>query len=479
MIAQVLNKTFVLEQLKAVRSELEQGPPDDRRGDNDLPFDHSPEDYQAAADALRQAAALAAVTDPSPVDSVERRGMGVPGSAPLEDFAFIVEDPAISLLQSALEEYFFTQRPDLLDQQPPQDDDRRGGGQAGGDDVLVTDVSLADLPPRRDPETNRRLFGQFSETDPRWIASVLAEGIRKFRGKHAFNRSPASPVRIGNNARLIVVGDWGSGLPRARRIAGEIRKTIDHGKETRIEQHVIHLGDVYYSGWKREYDERFLRDWPVRPEEANDITSWSLNANHDMYSGGHDYFDYLLADPRFTRHEHSSVFSLTNDHWQILGLDTGYEEGALCDPQPNWVREVLGAAPGKKSMVFSHHQLFSGYEKGSPAIARALEPVLGAERPIDAWFWGHEHRCVFYGPHQNVRHARLIGHGGVPVYMLHRQDAPYPDPVTYEYRDYLVKSLGLEHFALFGFAVLDFAGSKIMARYIDEKGREHKREQIA
>ena len=31
------------------------------------------------------------------------------------------------------------------------------------------------------------------------------------------------------------------------------------------------------------------------------MTSWALNGNHDMYSGGWGYFDHLLADERFSR----------------------------------------------------------------------------------------------------------------------------------------------------------------------------------
>ena len=486
MIAQLLNKTFVLEQLEMVRAELERGRPDDRRRSDDLPFDHSREDYQIAADALREAATRAepATEPPAPTsDGTGRRGGAELQPARLEDFAFIPDDPIISLLQSALEQYFETQRPDLLAGEPPRDDDRRGGAGGRGDevdgDVLITDVSLANMPARRDPDTNRRLFGQFSETDPAWVASLVAEGIRQFRGQHPFTDRPATPVPIANNARLILVGDWGSGLPRARKVAQEMRKVLDQGKQAGLQQHVIHLGDVYYSGWKREYDKRFLRYWPVGFEEAGEITSWSCNANHDMYSGGHDYFDHLLADPRFARQERSSFWSLVNDHWQILGLDTGYEEGALCAPQPTWVRDTLGAASAKKSMLLSHHQLFSAWDHDSPALAGALREVLQGPRPIDVWFWGHEHRCVFYGQHQNVRHARLIGHGGVPVYMLHDVNDRYPSPVTYEYRDYLSKLLGLEHFALFGFAVVDLSGPRLTARYIDENGQEHQREEIA
>jgi len=131
-----------------------------------------------------------------------------------------------------------------------------------------------------------------------------------------------APLRIGDRARLVVVGDWGSGIPRARKVADQMRRVIDQGIETGREQHVVHLGDVYYSGWEYEYRDRFLKYWPVRNGEEDRILSWNLNGNHDMYAGGHAFFGHALADPRFKRQEKSSWFSLRNDHCTILGLDT-------------------------------------------------------------------------------------------------------------------------------------------------------------
>ena len=51
----------------------------------------------------------------------------------------------------------------------------------------------------------------------------------------------------------------------------------------------IHLGDVYYTGEKEEYTDYFFPDWPLdnHPEHG----TFLLNANHEMYSGGYDYFD--------------------------------------------------------------------------------------------------------------------------------------------------------------------------------------------
>ncbi len=96
-----------------------------------------------------------------------------------------------------------------------------------------------------------------------------------------------------------MVGDWGSGLPHARKVSDQMRSYTLQGLADGRDTNVVHLGDVYYAGFPSEYVDRFLQWWPVRPAEAGDIRSWSMNGNHDMYSGGDGYFDTLLADPRF------------------------------------------------------------------------------------------------------------------------------------------------------------------------------------
>src|SRR2546425_213244 len=77
--------------------------------------------------------------------------------------------------------------------------------------------------------------------------------------------------------------------------------------------------------------------------------SWCINGNHDMYSGGQAYYDFLLADPRFARQGRSSHFRLYNDNWQILALDTAWDEGDLTGDQAKWVSDSLRAAPQRKS----------------------------------------------------------------------------------------------------------------------------------
>jgi hypothetical protein len=489
MIAQVLNRDFVLDQLRAVKADLEaaqregEAPPpsagrrseEGRRGETggpplELPDHPEPDDLTRALEEVAAAEAREEESssgqegyDPPPSD----RRSEVP--VPLDDVSFFSRDPIVSLLQSALDEYLELSYGDELESETAVDD-RRGGGV---EDVAVTSRSLPGWHPA--PEfDDRRLFGRFQPADIRWVSSAVSMGIRKFRGRYPFRTTPAEPVSVGPRSRLVLVGDWGSGLPRARKVGGQIRQVLDEGLQAGREQHVVHLGDVYYSGWKREYEKRFLEPWPVLPSEAEAIGSWSLNANHDMYSGGHDYYGHLLADPRFVRQSRSSFFSLVTPDWQIMGLDTGWREGDLEDPQATWVNDAARDS-NRKLLLLSHHQLFSVYEHKERELDEKLRPALDSGR-VRGWFWGHEHRCMTFVPHAGVAYGRCLGHGGVPVYQCHGPHDPYPAPGNYEYREYLQE--GLERWALFGFAVVDFDGPTAHVRYIDENGFEHLREDI-
>jgi hypothetical protein len=478
MIDQVLNRRFVLEQVEDVRAHFEQVAKGDvRRSGGRAPEgaeELAPEDYNAALLELRAAAEReesASSGQPGfEIPPAERRGGET--AADIDDTSFFSRDPVISNLQSALEEYFETQESDKIEDAAP------ATGRRGDTAELppAADLRLSGYQERRSPE-GRRLFERFSVTDVGWVSALVAMGIRRFRNRHPFNPAPATRFPVEERMRILMVGDWGTGITRAQRVAAEMRKVIEDGKAEGIQQHVIHLGDVYYSGWKREYEGRFLRHWPVKPEEAESISSWSVNANHDMYSGGHDYFRTLLGDPRFARHERSSMFHLENPHWRILGIDTAWEDHDLKAPQPEWIREQAkqAEAAGQKLILLSHHQPFSAFESGGEKLVRALEGVMDAGR-IHAWFWGHEHRCAHYRTHLGLPFGRCIGHGGVPVYQFRTESDPVPEPAIYEFRGRF-KNL-LEPWAWFGFAVLDFFGPHIEIRYIDENGELHHREVI-
>lgn len=457
MLAEVLKREHVLEAATQIKAYLEgaiNGDGNRRRHDAEPGAgDLQVEDLRVTASLIGAALGQHAIPG-------RRRG-GAPsiqedGHPPS---AFLSRDPVLSNIQSALEAYFEDSRSgdEILTESP------RSGRRGSPTTPVVAERRL------------RRVFNKFSVTDIGWVSSLVAMGIRRFRTPHDFNPVPAASVTLPAKSRLIMVGDWGSGLPRAQNVARQMRAYVEEAKANRLDCHVIHLGDVYYSGWEYEYRKRFLPYWPVETAESGAIGSWCLNGNHDMYSGGYGYYDHLLADPRFARQGGASFFRLATPEWQILGLDTAWDDGGLKDPQAKWVRDMVSDNP-HRTMILSHHQLFSAREPSSDVgrvIKEKLSDVLHKGR-INAAVWGHEHRCMIFGVHDNVQYARLVGHGGVPVYA---DSGDPPAPATFQTSGF-IESNPFERWAYMGFAVFDFDGPAIDIRYINENGQIDKRERL-
>ncbi|MEO7653635.1 MAG: metallophosphoesterase, partial [Bryobacteraceae bacterium] len=248
---------------------------------------------------------------------------------------------------------------------------------------------------------------RFSEQD--WLG--WAASIFTWWGKivpHSFVEPPPGVEAIPNSFRISMLGDWGTGLYGAPFCARSI--------EADPPDLVLHLGDVYYSGTRAEVQERFLALWPNVPGAMHR----ALNGNHEMYTGGHSYFDDIL--PRFG--QAASCFALQNDFWTLIGLDSAYEDHSLHESQIPWLTSVLAGAGDRKIVLFSHHQPFSLLEDQGPALAGRLREVLESRR-IYAWYWGHEHRCVLYDPHPRWGlRGRCAGHSGFPYFRDDLRNAP-------------------------------------------------------
>jgi hypothetical protein len=112
--------------------------------------------------------------------------------------------------------------------------------------------------------------GSFTPGDPDWYV-FIAQGVleRLAQGNAPFNASAAEYDDVAKDARLVVVGDWGTGLPRARDVAALMQERIADVVTGGRQVHVLHLGDVYYSGLETEDRRRFLELWPVTQEQAD------------------------------------------------------------------------------------------------------------------------------------------------------------------------------------------------------------------
>jgi predicted phosphodiesterase len=242
---------------------------------------------------------------------------------------------------------------------------------------------------------------QFDNLDPRWILS-LRDWIKGLR-KHDFVVADDTAVPVGNDVRIAIVGDWGTGLYGAPVCA----ESIDKLDKVDL---ILHLGDVYYAGDVDEVNDRFLKFWPKR----TDAVHRALNGNHEMYTGGKGYFDHILTDARFE--QPASYFAFVNDHWLFAGLDTAYAEHELHGDQAPWLNRLMDKYPDRRVMLFSHHQPFSAFEGQGVKLVHKLANVLQSKR-VAAWYWGHEHACVRYDIHNPWQmRGRCIGHGGFPYF---------------------------------------------------------------
>ena len=209
--------------------------------------------------------------------------------------------------------------------------------------------------------------------------------------------------------------------------------------------------------------------------------SWSLNGNHDMYSGGWAYFDHLLAEPRFSTQRSPdgkgdellpAVDTVVGDRRPRHGVGSGPAghgpPGRARGPAgATYVTQVAAGLGAKKLLLLSHHQLVSVYSPGDlgKVLPRKLATVL-ADEQVTAWYWGHEHRCMAFEAAGGVRYPRCLGHGGVPV-LAHRRTRRSRRPACGRS---VPTSPGAKHWARFGFAVLDFDGPQISVRYRNELG---------
>lgn len=347
----------------------------------------------------------------------------------------------------------------------------------------------------------------YGDANPIWVTTLIEEGLYKignfFRGTfqdvHGGKQSLLSsivmewkklptgrapyPVGTPKTAEIpdvtivALLADWGGDNEAARNISNVVRKH-------RVQQ-AVHLGDIYYGGTKSEC-ETFLKLWPfqqnIRHPEigVRPGTSFALNGNHEMYTGGKAYFDVVL--PAFNQPQ--PFFCLENSHWRLIGLDTAYKGGRLKpsssdDPlsvQWSWLIDLLKNQPKKANILLTHHQPVSAHAQefqDSRALYEDVSELLSMKGigpdAIFGWFFGHEHRCALYRDTETPYNARLIGNGCIPHEVQQEKESDSGcTPVDYFNKG--ETSLG-SNTAVSMFAELQFEGPQVVVQYTDEDNR--------
>jgi Calcineurin-like phosphoesterase len=290
----------------------------------------------------------------------------------------------------------------------------------------------------------------------------------------------AEPENV-SDIRISLAGDWGTGTEEAELVAKNILESHPH--------YTIHLGDVYYVGGWREINEHCLNtavpgngftpvEWP-----HGTAGSFALVGNHEMYANGTGYFKLFLPTLGIgqpggpvLKHQRASFFCLKNEHWMILGIDTGYNSAgwaslfSLCkleDKLMTWIEERVRLQDFRGAIVLlGHHQYFSRFEGEYPRPAQQLSKILNDRAVL--WFWGHEHRLAIYGRYKTKggisAFGRCVGHGGMPV-SLGTPSKNGPEPlVLYDNRVYA--NLAGTNVGFNGWANLTFSGPKLCVNYL-------------
>jgi predicted phosphodiesterase len=265
--------------------------------------------------------------------------------------------------------------------------------------------------------------------------------------------------KLPANARVAIVGDWGTGQATAKTVLAQIaRKNPDV---------VIHMGDVYYSGTDFEMQNYFYNIW----KESLDLTktvTFTLSGNHDMFCGGAPYYKLIdqLGQP-------ASYFCLRNDDWQFVAMDTGLHDNVpdgsvptyLEDTEVAWVADKIQNRGTRRTVLLSHHQLFAANEDicGQSVNPRLNDQVSSLLPNVDLWLWGHEHNLVIYQKYLGVL-ARCIGHGAFPVGVTEI-------PATPKFPDVPLAPLRLGDDGCFfnhGYAIMDLAGNTATISYYQD-----------
>ncbi|MEP6922348.1 MAG: metallophosphoesterase [bacterium] len=261
------------------------------------------------------------------------------------------------------------------------------------------------------------LTAKFGDCDPnfkdalvQYARLVLKSGKVPYRQYKSISDSVYDD-KLPAKATVGIVADWGTGQPEALEVLRQVKR--------RNPEVVIHLGDIYYAGTAHEVENYFYQPWKtILQADGASVASFILPGNHDLYSGGQPFYDLLDRIG-----QQASYFCVRNEHWQLIGLDTALNDRlggppTTLDPtELTWLKEKLDNAGQRRTILLSHHQLFSSNERfkdksWNESLYQQLQELLPK---VDAWLWGHEHDLVVFGEFQKLQRGRCIGGSAFPV----------------------------------------------------------------
>jgi hypothetical protein len=160
-----------------------------------------------------------------------------------------------------------------------------------------------------------------------------------------------------------------------------------------------------------------------------------------------------------------------------LPTDSGGGPNGLDPKEADWVNQQVANAGGRNTILLSHHQPFSAFEKlsgGGPVNVELLDQIKPTFGGVSRWFFGHEHDLVVFLDEEKYQGVlgRCIGHAAIPLavatYRL-PQLCPSPTdeyPVPQVNEDVVLdKMKDNPNFYNHGYVILDLDGPTGTATY--------------
>jgi len=260
---------------------------------------------------------------------------------------------------------------------------------------------------------------KFTHADPFWITALYERG-KKINTPRIYTPivENKSLFTLPDSFHIGLVGDIGTGDAHCLATLKGIKST---GKLDAF----IHLGDVYYSGTRREMLDNFLS--PIKWILSDDVPIYAIPGNHEYICKGEGYSQVK----EYFQNREYSVFCLENKNLQIIGLDTGYKSHnfefpwmspksrstPISDDQLRWLRSVYNKE--KKTILLTHHAFTSAYwnSYNGSLVNEILKEQIKSVLPLDkiTWFWGDEHKLLIYEEkYEGLFRGRCIGCGAMP-----------------------------------------------------------------
>ncbi|MHC4842007.1 MAG: metallophosphoesterase [Planctomycetota bacterium] len=266
------------------------------------------------------------------------------------------------------------------------------------------------------------------------------------------------PPAVKEEARICVIGDWGSGQIEQWQVAQGIEKVA---KRLGGFHAGLSMGDNFYPNGVDSVEDS---TWRVYFEEVYDtphisqLCWYSILGNHDYSGNAQAQIDYsVVSNGRWHLphpwYQHDFVGSDGQTVLTIIGVDTNDGD---CDwqAQIDWVREnMVGWKKTVHPLVaFGHHPIYSdGKHDASQVVIDELYPLL-LEAGIDLYLCGHDHNGQMI-LEDGIGHA-VIGHSGKTLHPVNKPK----EHLLYSVEDY-------------GFGVLYATRESLKLEFRDRHGK--------